>query len=398
MTPRKKRTRRNSSSENPGIGTKWALLMLLPALALLVFFGILETGLRLWDSGVPDMSVPSGIKHPPYYNNPGQVLQAKVFGMHHRYTINSRGMRGPERPLKKTAGVRRILFLGDSLVFGAMVDDSETLPVRLEHALNSEPGAARWEVLNAGVGSYNIWDYAGYLKERGLAFKPDIVVIGLYLNDHQRKGAVVKPSRPAAPAPRLSLSRRLWQEFLDLRIIRGLNQWMQRHQDPKRPFFAFRKSETPETMRALREAFGGDEASFSALRSYLRDYRYRPGIFLPVVRSLFDLKKWRATRNPLARIRDLCRRRGIRLMTVVFPVQFEFVPGYAHTEPFSTIRSLHRELGIPVYDAKIPLDADGDAESLYRFRYDYTHFNAEGYSRVARAMTGWLDRLGWLKR
>ncbi len=143
MARRTKRPRRKPPSKKLSEAAKWALLIILPLAAILAHFAVIEAGLRLWDRGVPEMVVPSGIEHPPYYNNPGRTIRAKVFGMHYRYAINSHGMRGPERPKKKPAGTRRILFLGDSLVFGAMVADDRTLPVELERRLGAF-GRGNW--------------------------------------------------------------------------------------------------------------------------------------------------------------------------------------------------------------------------------------------------------------
>ena len=37
--------------------------------------------------------------------------------------------------------------------------DKDALPLQLQRLLNAAEDAARWEVLNAGVSSYNVWDY-----------------------------------------------------------------------------------------------------------------------------------------------------------------------------------------------------------------------------------------------
>src|SRR5262245_27436081 len=45
-----------------------------------------------------------------------------------RSTINASGLRDIEHPLRKPAGVRRILVLGDSFMFGQGVGMEESLP------------------------------------------------------------------------------------------------------------------------------------------------------------------------------------------------------------------------------------------------------------------------------
>lgn len=96
-------------------------------------------------------------------------------------TINSRGLRNPEIGVERTPGVRRIIVLGDSLTFGWGVDEAHTYPRRLEARLNAT--GARHEVINAGVGNYNTSQQVAWFTERGVAYQPDEVVLGFYIND-----------------------------------------------------------------------------------------------------------------------------------------------------------------------------------------------------------------------
>src|SRR5215207_4791266 len=74
--------------------------------------------------------------------------------------VNSKGLRGPEIPYTKPAGVYRVLVLGDSFTFGAQVEEDDTLVVRLaEHlrAAAARAGSAITEVetINGGVDGWN---------------------------------------------------------------------------------------------------------------------------------------------------------------------------------------------------------------------------------------------------
>ena len=55
---------------------------------------------------------------------------------------------------KKLPGTRRILMLGDSFTEGDGVEYGETFSARLQAMLDSTVLPERWEVINAGVGSY----------------------------------------------------------------------------------------------------------------------------------------------------------------------------------------------------------------------------------------------------
>jgi hypothetical protein len=94
---------------------------------------------------------------------------------------NSRGIRGRrEYSYDRPPGVARILVLGDSFTFGEEVGDDETYSHVLEASLR---GA---EVLNLGVHGYGHDQMLLYLKEEGLRYRPDVVVLGFIADDMER--------------------------------------------------------------------------------------------------------------------------------------------------------------------------------------------------------------------
>jgi lysophospholipase L1-like esterase len=116
--------------------------------------------------------------------------------------INSIGLRGPEL---RSPGAVRILALGDSCTFGYRVAENETYPARLQELLDARYGPGRYEVLNAGVEGHASLQGLVYLRERGLALRPAIVIFGYGFNDKLHQG------RDAAWIP---LQRRLLPFFL----------------------------------------------------------------------------------------------------------------------------------------------------------------------------------------
>jgi len=121
-----------------------------------------------------------------YANHPslGYTLLPNQRAFTHSSTVvtNSYGLRDREFTLKPDHGGFRILCLGDSLTFGNGVDSSSTYPKQLEALLNSS-GQQAYEVINAGVPGYDIWQEVAYLKQYGLQFSPKLVIIGLFAND-----------------------------------------------------------------------------------------------------------------------------------------------------------------------------------------------------------------------
>ena len=96
--------------------------------------------------------------------------------------INADGFRGPVRPLAKPAGTTRVVGLGDSVMFGWGVGEGEDYLSVMARRLNAG-GAGSWDVVNTAVPGYNTVMEVETLKKRGLAYHPDIVVVGYCVND-----------------------------------------------------------------------------------------------------------------------------------------------------------------------------------------------------------------------
>jgi lysophospholipase L1-like esterase len=100
--------------------------------------------------------------------------------------VNSYGMTGKEYRSKKEKNIFRILVLGDSIT------EFDWYVRSLEDKLNNDPKAShKFELWNAGVCGYEVNQYANYLKFKGLRYKPDMVLIGLCLNDFNVRGTLI---------------------------------------------------------------------------------------------------------------------------------------------------------------------------------------------------------------
>ena len=95
--------------------------------------------------------------------------------------INSGGFRDREYPVQKDPSEYRILFLGDSVVYGYGLSLADTLPKQLEEVFKKEDRPT--EVLNFGVSGYETEQEIEFLKETGLKYQPDMVIVGYTLND-----------------------------------------------------------------------------------------------------------------------------------------------------------------------------------------------------------------------
>ena len=124
---------------------------------------------------------PDSILHHKLIPNAKARFKTSSFDTH--YDINSLGLRDREYSIGKPSYATRILMVGDSFTEGIGVEASETFSKVLEGLLNDTGAKTKYEVINAGVGSYSPLPEYLYLKTAGLKLNPDIVVLNLDLSD-----------------------------------------------------------------------------------------------------------------------------------------------------------------------------------------------------------------------
>ena len=99
--------------------------------------------------------------------------------------INSEGFRDEEYSAEKPPNTVRIIALGDSFTFGWGVNLSNTYVKVLERKLNEMNTTINFQVMNFGVPGYNTLEEIEFLKQKGLKYKPDIVLVGYAAGDLQ---------------------------------------------------------------------------------------------------------------------------------------------------------------------------------------------------------------------
>jgi lysophospholipase L1-like esterase len=101
---------------------------------------------------------------------------------------NSLGYRDLERAIAKPPGTRRVVSLGDSFAWGASVEFEDAYPQRLERAL-SRRRREPWQVVNLALPGMNTVSEEGQLRTEGMAYAPDVVLLGFVLNDSEDEDA-----------------------------------------------------------------------------------------------------------------------------------------------------------------------------------------------------------------
>jgi len=143
---------------------------------------------------------------------------------------NSKGLRGNlEFSYLRHPGEKRIVVLGDSYTFGDEVSDDETFTYKLSRLLPDT------EVLNLGVHGYGHDQMLLYLKQEGIKYQPDVVLIGFVWFDMYRnlrsfisfakpqyvlRGSDLQLKNVPVPNPQTVLDREVYRsKALDLGVM-----------------------------------------------------------------------------------------------------------------------------------------------------------------------------------
>jgi hypothetical protein len=147
------------------------------AVSLLLAAVGLEVALRLYFYG--DLAQPSyGINifqpHPTrgWANRPGARGMHQELDFRVPVTVNAHGLRGPEFAPQPDGRRQRIMIVADSSMFGSGARDDENVPAQLQRILGDGV-----EVLNLSVNAYSTVQELLWLREEGLAWKPDLVLL-----------------------------------------------------------------------------------------------------------------------------------------------------------------------------------------------------------------------------
>ena len=97
---------------------------------------------------------------------------------------NSLGFRDREHAIAKPAGVYRIVVLGDSVAAGLHVERNQDIfPPILEQLLQRR--GLRAEVINLAVSGYNTQQEVEMLRQRGLQYHPDLVLVAYTMSSRE---------------------------------------------------------------------------------------------------------------------------------------------------------------------------------------------------------------------
>ena len=271
---------------------------------------------------------------------------------------NSLGLRneeiGPKEP-----NSRRILFLGDSLVWMGKTRSGPLYTQVIEDRLNDEAASDRpVEVINAGVLAYTTYQELEFLKIYGLDVDPDMVILGFVFNDVYCK-YLQQPIGGLALGP---LPSSMLHTFDTSRLPGALLA---------RSYLAHHAG------RAIQRARGVSPFPFDS----------HWGLYLA-----WKPYGWHDTRRLIREMTEILRARSIPLIVVIFPICDQVNDEYLSLDrdyllyPQTRIAGICADNGVPVLDLTASLHTGGGV-ALYR---DALHLNGLGNDIVADQITRFL--------
>ncbi len=220
---------------------------------------------------------------------------------------NSREYRDLERSLAKPAGTHRVVSLGDSIAWGFGVEFEDAYPQRVERSLTRHRGE-RWEVVNLARPGMNSVEEAEQLRDEGLAYEPDLVLLGFCLNDSEDETGA--EARRAQYWETLQQERAHAPSLLDRSALHR--------------FVAGRIEATVLNRRRI----AAYESQFAA-----------------------DYSGWIAAQRALREMATLCRNKGIPFVVAIFPLLANPLgDSYPFADIHEKVTSVARDAGALVVD------------------------------------------------
>ena len=257
-----------------------------------------------------------------YDSKVGHRLVPEQHSYTHSFPVvtNSFGLRDREFSAVPRPDVIRILCLGDSLTFGDGVAVEDTYPKQLEELLGQE-GKTKFEVINAGVPSYDTWQEVTYFEEWGVRLKPHTVVIGFYANDVVPRPARVKAFLSGGG----TLSRQgLGGMFSDSAV------------------YALKSS---RLLLVLRDRIGKVHNRFRPSSEFLQQQSLLEG-----TDNDFVERGWQEVDASLKKMVLLKKEHGFDLLLVIFPMAEQLMRDYPHARYQKRLQGIANAHGIPSID------------------------------------------------
>lgn len=246
----------------------------------LLTLGALEGACRLWERQHPPETVADYLWNwQQKWDGEFYVFDSDALGWPPWEEFNADGVRDRTHAAEKPEGVRRIVFLGDSVTLGDHIRAEEAFPQQI--AARLEKQARPVEVFNVAMLGWSTRQERIAYRRIARRYRPDDVVLAVCLNDIAELQNNLGRPRPWIMAlhRRSALVRMVvhaqWREIANVEELFGRKDSQKVRQAMLRFY---------DEVRALREETRADGARFAVVVFPFR-FQVRPGAPAPVVQE-----------------------------------------------------------------------------------------------------------------
>jgi lysophospholipase L1-like esterase len=299
---------------------------------------------------------------------PGYDAVESFHGVKYRMRISSQGLRNEEIVTPKPAGNFRILAIGDSVTEGPGVELNQTFVKLVQQTLQADaPRGRTIEVINAGTGDYGLQQEVVWLRTRGLKYEPDLVLVGLYLNDSRSFGT--------RPAPVVFFNNLLVSKCAFYHFYRNAVRARAVDQAEAAPDFRFRYIPAWRARAWIKDA----RAIEALIQAADQDWGLA-----------WNRQELARLEAGLTEMMQMAQAHSFGLFVALFPTDVQV---YAQAEipqgldwPQRNLLAFARRQDLPALDL-LPLLRDHQSEDLF---YDLAHLRPVGHQLAATALANAL--------
>lgn len=367
-----------------------AFRLIIPLIAILLVLCLFEIGLRAFGynplrdfaAGRDFLLRSSSDPNIDYELTPG----AEGYAWRCNVKVNRHGFRDKDYAYEKPPGFTRMVVIGDSITFGNGLDMEDTYPEVLERLY--EESNKKIEVLNLGVGGYNTINEVGFLEQTGLAFRPDVVIVGFCVNDigvHSVNLATIRILDNYGPWVR------------SLRCLQFVTVQIDRRTVSQADYERLNRERVFRRQNADRVASIENDPKLETMMKRLGNLTNRmdPRKQVSVVSWFASPSKVGALRFALERLANLSRAHDFSVVVTLFPYLEEGRRKKAFRIAYNIVQHEVNRAGFQFLDLSRVLNAPdiGEVAQFNNPGRDAFHLNKRGHRIVAKRLYAELPKL-----